>query len=100
MLSLVVMWSGALFFQLIMSEKDIIIIWSEAVELFKSDPNDLSSTRQAAEKLESLISSNPQQGVSKLCYNVSVLRTALGDKVGALKVCLGSTQCLHSIALS
>ena len=68
------------------SEKDTLITWNEAVELFKSKPDDTACIRQAADKLETLIDGQPQQGVSKLCYNVSILRMLLGDKIKALKV--------------
>lgn len=69
-----------------MNEKETIIIWNEAVELYKSNPADRSVTEQAVEKFQTLIAANPQQSVSKLCYNAAALHRCLNNRSAALKV--------------
>jgi len=69
-----------------MNEKEIITSWNEAVELYKSNPDDHASIRQARDQLKTVISSYPKQGVSKLCYNVAILSRLLGDNATDLEV--------------
>lgn len=79
-------WSKVGYFRVTMNEKDTIITWNEAAELFTSNHEDLEATRQSADKFEALIAANPHHSVSKLCYNAALLRKILGDNQTALKV--------------